>query len=175
MPMSGSADYMQEYVSLRAGWKIRASGIWSLSKTTRFCEGRVRVPGIICGHPSGAVYGAPPSRGFVRQVYPSMVANSTPQWALTVKGAWLPTGKESRGGIWELRLLLASVAPHPMRTTPTAHAARVRRVRTVQVCGRARLEAIEVTRSKRDHMALPGHAHADERTGSPRQVEYSVP
>jgi hypothetical protein len=48
---------------LGAGRKVNTSGIWSLSKTTRFCDGRERVPRINCGHPSGAVYGAPPSRG----------------------------------------------------------------------------------------------------------------
>ena len=93
--MSGKCEsYMQDQMALGAGRNTRVSGIWSLVKTARFSVRRVSVPRIVCGHPSGDVYGAPPSRALVRHVIPSILANSTPQWALTENVARLPTGNE---------------------------------------------------------------------------------
>ena len=90
---------MHDQIASGAGLKTNLTGIWSLTKTARFVDGRDKTPSISCGQPRGGLR-LPSSRSLVCQVSPSMTAHSTPQWASTLNAARLPTGKESRGAAW---------------------------------------------------------------------------
>lgn len=119
---------MQDQMACGAGRNTSVSGIWSLVKIALFSVGRVSVPRIVCGHPSGAVYGTPPSRGFVRQVIPSILVNSTPQCALTENAARPPTGNEYCGETCLPSVPASCAEPQPTSTSPVRLSVRVRRV-----------------------------------------------
>jgi hypothetical protein len=101
---SSASGYSQLYLACGAG-------------RARFSDCRVSVPGMASGHPAGGLP-CPSSRGLVRHVLPSMVVNSTPQWANTVNAERAPTDTESCAE----GLLAASDsdAAHPVTTTPSS-------------------------------------------------------
>ena len=56
--------YMQDQTASGAGLKTNLTGIWSLTKTARFSDGRVRTPSISCGQFLGGLW-LPSSRSLV--------------------------------------------------------------------------------------------------------------